>query len=371
MRDEADNDRGSRNFKSSHFEEPNILAHVRFNDRTIDGKKTLFVEEVQSDLHQAGKRTGYQRPAAQAKVAELKGELDALRPAVNEMIERNGRLGFDTVREARSAISHEDPRQWDLSGEDLAWRNGSTMRRIACALPAKCSTAAVPDAPFKTTWPELSMKRMIRYAAEHGYDQIAWTSGETQAARYDLSKQIERVNVAKESDGTFTLDAITNDGRPVALGETIKPEGLADIVGKELADKITAQDEAFKAYSGLDLKVGGEGMKGFYDQILPATVNKLVKKFDTKVGKAELDTSERPGTTGPRRAARRPDRRARRPASHAKRGRRQNPFTPSRFPTNSTKSRPSKALHFSRAPRAPKPASFAANGAGPRKISAM
>ena len=29
----------------------------------------------------------------------------------------------------------------------------------------------VPDAPFKTTWHELTMKRMIRYAAENGYDR--------------------------------------------------------------------------------------------------------------------------------------------------------------------------------------------------------
>ena len=244
---------GGQPFKSSHWDEPNILAHVRFNDRTIDGKKTLFVEEVQSDLHQAGKKRGYQ--AHELTTREQPGQTGA-GDRIFEAVDAQGNV-------RGRGYSHEEARK---AAEGIA----------------------VPDAPFKTTWPELSMKRMIRYAAEHGYDQIAWTSGETQAARYDLSKQIERVNVAKESDGTFTLDAITNDGRPVALGETIKPEGLADIVGKELADKITAQDEAFKAYSGLDLKVGGEGMKGFYDQILPATVNKLVKKFDAKVGKSDL-----------------------------------------------------------------------------------
>ena len=47
---------GRSTFKSSHYDEPNILAHVRYNDRVIDGKKTLFVEEVQSDWHQKGKR---------------------------------------------------------------------------------------------------------------------------------------------------------------------------------------------------------------------------------------------------------------------------------------------------------------------------
>ena len=41
------------NFKSSHFEEPNILVHLRMNTRTdADGNKVLFLEEVQGDFPQ-------------------------------------------------------------------------------------------------------------------------------------------------------------------------------------------------------------------------------------------------------------------------------------------------------------------------------
>jgi hypothetical protein len=47
-------------YKSSHFDEPNILAHIRVNDRVdADGKKMLLVEEIQSDWHQAGREKGY------------------------------------------------------------------------------------------------------------------------------------------------------------------------------------------------------------------------------------------------------------------------------------------------------------------------
>lgn len=38
----------------------------------------------------------------------------------------------------------------------------------------------------------------------------------------------------------------------------------------------------------IDLKVGGEGMKGFYDQILPAAANKLVKKYGAKVERSSF-----------------------------------------------------------------------------------
>ena len=33
----------------------------------------------------------------------------------------------------------------------------------------------VPDAPFKKTWPDLVIKRMVREAAENGYDKLSWT----------------------------------------------------------------------------------------------------------------------------------------------------------------------------------------------------
>jgi hypothetical protein len=47
-------------FYSTHFDQPNVLAHMRVNDRVVDGKKTLFIEEIQSDWHQAGRKKGYQ-----------------------------------------------------------------------------------------------------------------------------------------------------------------------------------------------------------------------------------------------------------------------------------------------------------------------
>ncbi len=41
------------NYKSGHWDQKNILAHIRVNDRTdVDGRKVLFVEELQSDFAQ-------------------------------------------------------------------------------------------------------------------------------------------------------------------------------------------------------------------------------------------------------------------------------------------------------------------------------
>jgi hypothetical protein len=40
-------------YQSSHWDEPNVLAHVRFSERTVDGKRVLHIEEVQSDFGQS------------------------------------------------------------------------------------------------------------------------------------------------------------------------------------------------------------------------------------------------------------------------------------------------------------------------------
>ena len=58
----------------------------------------------------------------------------------------------------------------------------------------KSGRGRLPDAPWKKDWHELALRRMLRYAAENGYDKIAWTTGEQQAERYDLSKQGDSID---------------------------------------------------------------------------------------------------------------------------------------------------------------------------------
>ena len=49
----------NESFTSSHWDEKNILVHVRFDERTdADGKKVLFIIEIQSDWGQEGKKKG-------------------------------------------------------------------------------------------------------------------------------------------------------------------------------------------------------------------------------------------------------------------------------------------------------------------------
>jgi hypothetical protein len=281
----ADETRDSGTFKSSHFDEPNILAHIRTNDRVIDGKKTLFVEEVQSDWHQKGKREGYAEPSDMFWFRNKKSGNESRR--------------FDTLEEAE------------------AYRALYPMENVELQQGTHPGTG-VPDAPFKTTWPDLAMKRIIREAAEKGYDKVAWTPGSVQADRYDLSKQVNSIGVTTRSDARTGQSAGRSafiklpDGHALSVGvgdngiidnvgasnRDWKGKHLEDVIGKEMAEKIMKAKNG-DTFTGLDLKVGGEGMKGFYDEILPATVNKLVKKHGARVQQGELADVPRKSKTDP------------------------------------------------------------------------
>jgi hypothetical protein len=150
---------------------------------------------------------------------------------------------------------------------------------------------AIADAPFRKDWHLQMFKRALRDAVASGKDFIGWTTGETQAERYDLSKQVDQVTWYENDDGTFNI-GFRKDGFAHNAKNKAKASELPDLVGKEVAKKIVdaaSGNDVSGELSGLDLKVGGEGMKGFYDKMLPSTVNKYVKKWGAKVEDGDLD----------------------------------------------------------------------------------
>jgi hypothetical protein len=160
--------------------------------------------------------------------------------------------------------------------------------------PGTVPGARVPDAPFRKDWPLQMFKRALRDAVAEGKKWIGWTTGDTQAERYDLSKQVDEIRASKRNNGDVYI--VVRKGGESLFEREVPPNQLSDIVGKELAEKILAQDiGGMKHYSGLDLKVGGEGMKGFYDRMLPTEVGKYVKQWGGKVEQGELDIVKRVG----------------------------------------------------------------------------
>lgn len=265
-------DSGSQQiYRSSHWDQPNVLAHVRLNDRVdADGKRVLFVEEIQSDWGQQGRDKGF---AANPRTA---------------------------------TFSQYGDGKWQVEADGgKVFQNGFASREAAEAWLRSGAYAGAPRAPFVEStekWLTLALKRIVVMAAQEGYDRVAFTNGQQNADRYDLSKQISKVewtqqptsqtgtNSTPPTDGT--IKAWNKDGNGV-ISERISADKLADYIGKDVAQKLLESPvKSHKGYdevrslSGLDLKVGGEGMRSFYDKIVPSTVNKLLGK----VGGGKIDT---------------------------------------------------------------------------------
>ena len=129
---------------SHHSDIPNVLVHIRTKDRfDHKGRKILFVEEIQSDWHQKGRKEGYAR-----KVFKVRNRVSG-----------NFGQSFDTKAEAEKYASTFHPRiqQSIQIFEDM---DGN-----------------IPDAPLKDTkeWTALAVKRVFREAADGGYDGVAFS----------------------------------------------------------------------------------------------------------------------------------------------------------------------------------------------------
>ena len=243
-------------------------------------RKVLVIDEIQSKRHQEGREKGYKKSND-----EIYKALEAF-----QSFNRSMKLKYGPNSEVV-----------DWSEEDKAEFN---RLRDAHSEASKGIYGGVPDAPFDKNWHELAMKRMLRYAAENGYDVIAWTKGEQQAERYNLSHLVKRISVSKPTeDGSRIVNIHYRDEYDDFKNLVVDADGkivhgeyagntLADVVGKEMALQIMNSEEATE-FKGEGLKVGGEGMKGFYDRMLPAFMNKYGKKWGVKVEDIELPNLEK------------------------------------------------------------------------------
>ena len=144
----------------------------------------------------------------------------------------------------------------------------------------------------------------MRDAVEPGKKWIGWTTGIEQVKRYEnaIRQTVDRINwntpvgssktfSATKNNNIVIVGQVNNDGLVYNSDvEDFNGTQLSEVFGKEIASKIIAEKSG--SATGDDLTVGGEGMKGFYDQILPKEIGKYVAKMGGKVEKSAIDQSE-------------------------------------------------------------------------------
>lgn len=291
-------------YKSSHWDEPNVLVHHRTNQRTdAHGNNGTFVEEIQSDWHREGKSKGYQGTLS----ADEQKKLKSLENKLNN-IEKN-QIENDTI------LKDSYPK---LSSDELAYRKALqedlriAFREFADEIKNFKGAYGVPDAPFKNTWHELALKDIIRQAVERGDKFVAFISGQQTADRYDLSKQVEQIGWQTE-EGVKRVFIPTKGGKNIRfqidknglarqdksasmlISSDIEGKKVEDILGKDIGQKVLSNDKGLLREN--ELKIGGEWAKKFYDEILPKSAEKYIKKWGSSVTTFNIDTGTPKKTT--------------------------------------------------------------------------
>ncbi len=255
---------------------PNILASIRVKDRiSPEGKKILHLEEIQSDWHQQGREKGYHDPK---KLAQAEETIKALKA-------EHKRLG-----EVKALA--QTPKEREAIGEQRLAIMGQI--RDATIMPFD----HVPYGPHSKDWHELALKAMIQHAAENGYDQIAVTPGAEQAKRFSLSKQVGSVSYNPE---TQHFQAFKPNRETITNEKGATPERIQALIGKEAAAKLLQSPQTMGHHylEGENLDIGGEGMKGFYDRMVPTFLNKFGKKHGVQVQQSQINApNEEPWNIG-------------------------------------------------------------------------
>jgi hypothetical protein len=345
----------NKEYKSSHYNEKNIIVHTRTDvRRDSDDNKVFFIEEVQSDWGQEGKREGF--IAENKREAQRQYEIDKNRysniqqdikqekfnldknieqDADIKTIKKSGIVAWLGLKEfngktvfTKDSEGVTPPKKEDIiPSEDLPKNYVDAYNRVkerskkldeymaekdrliakygltynpygvtSLTAPEGIYEGQITEGPYVTntnSWTKLGLKIALQQAVKEGADKIAWTTGEQQNKRYDLSKQVDAVTYEKNDDGTYNVDGIKNN-RSVSYKEDVQADQLESMLGKDVAERII-NDEGdtyfdgkymggVKVLTGDQLTVGGKGMTAFYGSmetpgILGNVAKALVKEL--------------------------------------------------------------------------------------------
>ena len=315
-------------FKGTHYgAEGNVLGWLRFDERvTPDGKRTMFLHEVQEGdaIKNLKQYTPAQRKEnvrkSEADIQEAKVKLDSLlneiTPSITDPLIALERIYEQYKRDREERISGlagskvtQDTLEAQLADYKILEKAKDELRAAEGVLRAsQQELSSAPRVPYSENWLHVLLKRALHYAAENGYDQVAWTSGEHQNTRWNLSKVVHSLKWSLNPD---IKERIVTLAGPRAAGDLfVSPEGvvryasapglgglaghpLDEVLGKDLARKIMSSNEGNLA--GTQLEVGGKGMLGFYGSQKTGELGMVGefyrgygKKWGARVGKTEI-----------------------------------------------------------------------------------
>jgi hypothetical protein len=236
---------------TKHFGGGDELLHYRTTDRIDeDGKRVLFVEEIQSDLHSTASSTKSDATyeiGVDTKKKAVKELRDIFKDNNNLRVSDNGdiiKLDADSTYDTNGLLSAEEVANINYFERLTDLSSNINLRKIGDLSDAEVSSLTkfkekyakdkkiLPDLPYKgNDYIDLAVKDIMKLAAEGNYDRVAFTNPATQLQRnrkdleYIDSIEINQVPFLTKAEQQFNEDFVrTSDESRMS---TVAPTSLA------------------------------------------------------------------------------------------------------------------------------------------------
>ena len=97
----------------------------------------------------------------------------------------------------------------------------------------------IKDFPFKNNWYELTLKRLIRYAADNGFDAISIPKASVVQDRYNLTKRIDDFNITYFDEMRKEVGLMARDQNGVTqIDEIYTFDRIKDEFGQDVLNRV-------------------------------------------------------------------------------------------------------------------------------------
>lgn len=275
-----------------HHDENNVIAFFLATDRIgPNGERILMLEEIQSDWHQRGKRYGYATPVPDIPEYRIR-ETETQWIAVDENEQpisfgtlpdgspRTIAVGKGVVGRGRlDGLSGDDVmRSFMAAGDYMA----NYLRNLRSEM-MRANLSAVPEGPFKgNAWVTLALKRAIRLAAEQGYDQVAWSTGDVINERAGFTEITDAVRYDPRDSTVYFY----NDVGVEVTNQNVIPDDLREFLGDRQYERLMQQvDERAEMWETMPALEA-------IDDFAPVTTDYVEDNLNQAFTKLLLDTDE-------------------------------------------------------------------------------
>jgi hypothetical protein len=236
---------------TKHFGGGDELLHYRVTDRIDeDGKRVLFVEEIQSDLHSTASSTksdANYEIGVDTKKKAVKELRDIFKDNNNLRVSDNGdiiKLDADSTYDTNGLLSAEEVANMNYFERLTDLSSNINLRKIGDLSDAEVSSLTkfkekyakdkkiLPDLPYKgNDYIDLAVKDIMKLAAEGNYDRVAFTNPATQLRRnrkdleYIDSIEVNQVPLLTPSEQSFNMDWMRN--RDLSMISSMSPNARA------------------------------------------------------------------------------------------------------------------------------------------------